>query len=41
VPPVLALGGPPTLFVLFGAVFVIGAVAATLLPELRGTRLAE
>ena len=41
VPPVLALGGPPTLFVLFGAVFVVGALAATQLPELRGTRLAE
>lgn len=41
VPPLIALGGPPTLFVVFGAVFVVGAVAATLLPELRGTRLAE
>lgn len=41
VPPLLALGGPPTLFVVFGAVFVVGAVAATMLPELRGTRLAE
>ena len=41
VPPLIALGGPPTLFVVFGAVFVVGAVAATMLPELRGTRLAE
>jgi putative MFS transporter len=41
VPPLVAAGGPPTLFVVFGAVFVVGAVAATMLPELRGTRLAE
>ncbi|GAB2981324.1 MFS transporter [Frigoribacterium salinisoli] len=41
VPPLLALGGPVLLFVVFGAVFLVGAVAATRLPELRGQELAE
>ena len=41
VPPMLALGGPVLLFVVFGAVFLVGAAAATRLPELRGQELAE
>jgi len=41
VPPLLALGGPVLLFVVFGAVFLVGAAAATRLPELRGQELAE
>ena len=41
VPPLLALGGPVLLFVVFGVVFLVGAVAATRLPELRGQELAE
>lgn len=41
VPPLLALGGPVVLFVVFGAVFAVGAVAALCLPELRGRELAE
>jgi putative MFS transporter len=41
VPPLLVLGGTPVLFAVFGGVFVVAAVAALALPELRGTRLAE
>lgn len=41
VPPLLVLGGTPVLFAVFGGVFVVAAVAALDLPELRGTRLAE
>lgn len=41
VPPLLALGGPVVLFVVFGAVFAVGALAALRLPELRGRELAE
>ncbi|KAB3519825.1 MFS transporter [Corynebacterium sp. zg254] len=36
VPPILALGGAPMLFALFGAAFAIAAGAAFLLPEQRG-----
>ncbi|WP_207454294.1 MFS transporter [Herbiconiux sp. SYSU D00978] len=39
VPPVLALGGPIALFVLFGAVFVVAAAGAFALPELKGQPL--
>jgi putative MFS transporter len=41
VPPLLVLGGTPVLFAVFGGVFVVAAAAALVLPELRGTRLAE
>jgi putative MFS transporter len=41
VPPLLLLGGTPVLFAVFGGVFVVGAAAALVLPELRGTRLTE
>lgn len=39
VPPLLALGGAPVLFLVFGVVFVIAAVGAFLLPELKGAAL--
>jgi len=41
VPPLLALGGPILLFVVFGIVFVFAAGAAYALPELRGKTLPE
>ncbi|MBG6212193.1 MULTISPECIES: MFS transporter [unclassified Cryobacterium] len=41
VPPLLVLGGPILLFVVFGIVFVLAAVAAFALPELRGEALLE
>jgi putative MFS transporter len=39
VPPLLALGGAPVLFVVFAAVFVVAALGALALPELRGVPL--
>ena len=41
VPPLLLLGGPPTLFVVFAVVFILGAAAAFALPELKGQALPE
>jgi len=41
VPPLLGLGGPILLFVIFGIVFVLGAGAAFALPELSGKTLPE
>ena len=41
VPPLLAFGGLPILFTLFGIAFAIAALAALALPELKGTRLPE
>jgi MFS transporter, putative metabolite:H+ symporter len=39
VPPLLAIGGAPVLFVVFAAVFVVAAIGALALPELRGVPL--
>jgi putative MFS transporter len=39
VPPLVGVGGPPTVFAVFSAVFLVAAVAAFALPELRGTPL--
>jgi MFS transporter, putative metabolite:H+ symporter len=39
VPPLLALGGATVLFSAFGIVFVVAAVGALALPELKGTAL--
>jgi putative MFS transporter len=41
VPPLLALGGPILLFVVFGIVFVLAAGVAFALPELGGKKLPE
>ncbi len=40
-PPLVILGGPILLFVVFGAVFLVAAAAAFALPELKGTSLGE
>ncbi|MFC0678492.1 MFS transporter [Lysobacter korlensis] len=39
VPPLVALGGPPVVFAVFSAVFLIAAAAAFALPELKGRPL--
>ncbi|MFD3445111.1 MFS transporter [Microbacteriaceae bacterium 4G12] len=39
VPPLLAFGGAPVLFVVFAAVFVVAALGALALPELKGVPL--
>ncbi|WP_108252849.1 MFS transporter [Planctomonas deserti] len=39
VPPLLAFGGAPVLFVVFSAVFVVAALGALALPELKGVPL--
>jgi putative MFS transporter len=39
VPPLVVFGGPTTVFVLFGAVFVVAAAGALALPELKGQPL--
>jgi putative MFS transporter len=39
VPPLVALGGPPVVFAVFSAVFLVAAVAAFALPELKGRPL--
>jgi putative MFS transporter len=41
VPPLLALGGPILLFVVFGIVFVLAAGVTFALPELGGKKLPE
>jgi putative MFS transporter len=41
VPPLLVFGGLPILFTLFGVAFAVAALAALVLPELKGTRLLE
>jgi putative MFS transporter len=41
VPPLLALGGPILLFVIFGIVFMLAAGVAFALPELGGKKLPE
>ncbi len=39
VPPLVSLGGPPVVFAVFSAVFLVAAVAAFALPELKGRPL--
>jgi putative MFS transporter len=39
VPPLVLLGGPPIVFAVFGAVFLVAAVGAFALPELKGRPL--
>jgi putative MFS transporter len=39
VPPLLAFGGATVLFVVFAAVFVVAALGALALPELKGLPL--
>ncbi len=41
VPPMLAAGGPGLVFAAFAAAFVLAAVAALALPELRGAALED